>query len=236
MSPDLNLVPEVKPIRLQTEKEQNFFSQALLKVVPKDKQDSPEVALVIGSLYKNYYSQRDSARALALAVFQFCELTRATYITVANAIFEGTQKQISKSYISKLYHAGKVLTTVPIAYQISDIEKLAFMGRLSPEEILATLKDDDGHAMIGIKFVGIMTREDFSDILVKMYPKVYGEPKFKTWEIKAFEKQCVAAMKANSLDTELNAALSIVMQLLIVRSNKIALDKISQFKTEKLSA
>jgi hypothetical protein len=110
------------PIEFNSPKELNHFSQAMQSVVPDDLKASPEIGASITNLFNAYYRVVDSTKSLALAVYEFCELTKVPYADVSAAIAKGIQKQLSKGYVSKLFYAGRGLKYNPVLNRLTDIE------------------------------------------------------------------------------------------------------------------
>src|SRR5258708_6449778 len=101
------------PMEFNSKIELDYFEQALFEIVPKERRDDPKVKQSIDSIYVAHYGVVGATKVLAIAVYQFCELTNCKYEAVRTAMSKGTQKQLTSGYISDLYRAGKALTASP---------------------------------------------------------------------------------------------------------------------------
>jgi hypothetical protein len=207
-------IAEAVPMEFNSKVELSYFEQSMLTVVPEDKRSNPKVMQSIDSIYTAYYDVVNATRILASAVYQFCELTGCEYSEVSSALSKGLQKQLDKSWISKLYHAGKVMSLNPVSKRITDIEKLALVGRLDDNSIKTALTEEGGQAKLGTKFVSLLKREEFKNELAEISPDKFPAPKPSVWNIKAFRESVEAAIKANPTNTALTDPLKTVLAVL----------------------
>ncbi len=222
------------PMDFNSPIEQRFFEQALLQVVPEDKRGDPKVKQSIGAIYSSYYGVVNATKALAIAVYEFCNLTGCEYGVVGTALSKGIQKQLSKSYISKLYHAGRALAMTPIARKITDIDKLANVGKLDVSEIQSSLTEKSGQLMLGTKYMTLMSRDDVRGELATLHPHRFETPKPKQWDIKAFRANVENVISLNT-SNNLSTLLKPVLNELDIMIKTIEASKLEQKEAAKLA-
>jgi hypothetical protein len=194
--------------------EHNYFRNALMNVIPEDKRGDKRVDASIKSLYDAYYGTVHATRKLAIEVYTFCELTGLTFEAVGSAMSKGIQKQLSRSYISKLYKAGKVQKTNPVAQKITDIEKLAILADLSSDELNRSLTDQGGIAHLGDKPVSLIKRSDFKNQVAELHPSSTQPVKKPVWNPAVLRKTLENAMSETGAYPELNNVLGQACALL----------------------
>lgn len=125
--------------------------QAFAKLTPTDRLQhfSPEFQNQIRELYETFNLQKQTTHSLALGIYRLGQLTGASYKDIANHLEVALQKQFSKSYISKLYRVGKMLTAAPSLAIVSDTEKLAELSRI-PEHKLNSLIEDTKEGIVRV--------------------------------------------------------------------------------------
>jgi len=225
---------EVIPMEFNSKVELGHFEQAMLDVVPEERRGDPQVKQSIDSIYTAYYNVVNATKALAIAVFHFCELTGCEYSAVGTAWSKGIQRQLSKGYISKLYHAGKALSVSPVAKRITDIDKLATVGRLDVNEIKSSLSETGGQAMLGGKYVSLMSRDQFRETLSEMHPSRFDAPKPKTFNARTARETIQGWIDLNSTDTELVNSFKNDLRILDARIKAIDDAKLAERQAKKL--
>lgn len=212
--------PIVIPIEYNSALERKHFCQSLMDIVPADQKSDEQVKGAIDGIYTSYYGVVTSTKTLAVAIHDFCELTRCTYDrvgTVMAKISRGLQKQLNAGYIGQLYHAGHALAVSEVADRLTDISKLALLGKLTSDEINACLTETHGQAMLGDKFISLLTRDQFKTALADLYPSRFNESKPKSWSATTFRGQVADAIVNNKSDAELSRHLGTVLSILDIK-------------------
>lgn len=230
-SKETNNVREI-PLTFGSPIQALYLEQALMNIVPADKK-SDEVISVVHGIQSALVAVTNSTRDLAVGVYAFCTLTGCTYAEVDKAFHKGTQKQLSKGYISKLYHAGHALSVNPVAYKILDIGKLSELGRLSDDLIKSSLVEQEGQAMINGQFATLLDRNKFIDELRAVSPDTF-KAKESTWNAKSLISAVQNAIKSNPKDQELIDASKAYLVVLEARAK--AQDEAKKSNSEKSEA
>lgn len=138
---------------------------------------SQEFQDVVFALYNSFVTQKTLTHNLALNVYQIGLLTGATYKEIADHLEAALQKQFSKSYISKLYRVGKMLTVAPQLAVISDTEKLAELSRV-PEARLAQMIEQTSEGIVRVANCDVAqaSRAKIQEIVRKEVPKTISKP------------------------------------------------------------
>lgn len=231
--------PEVVPMEHNSPVELTYFEQAMLGVVKDDLKADPRVKQSIDSIYSAYYGVVNATRVLAIAVYDFCNLTGCEYSEVSSALSKGLQKQLDKSWISKLYHAGKVMSLNPVSKRITDIAKLALIGRLDNDQIKTAIVEVGGQAMIGDKHISLMKRDEFANSLAAIAPDKFQEPKAKSFNAKGARDTIESWISQVPTDTELTSQFKAILATLDLRikaAESATLAKREAAKVDKLRA
>ena len=91
---------------------------------------SPEFQTQLKELHDNFCAHKKTVHSLSSGVYRLGHLTGATYKEIAERLEAALQKQFSRSYISKLFRVGQMLSAAPALAVISDTEKLAELSRI----------------------------------------------------------------------------------------------------------
>jgi hypothetical protein len=133
----------------------------MIKVLPEHLKGDLRAASLIQGMYDGYQTMVTSNHALAKAVHDFHVLTKLELDVISDAFSKGIQGQLSRSYVSKLCRAGFALSVTPLAYEISDIEKIAELGRNTAEVINEMLNSDKGIVKLNGSPVVFLNRAEF---------------------------------------------------------------------------
>lgn len=150
-------------------KEREVFSR--LAVQDRLAYFSPDFQTELQSIYQNFHAIKQVTHSLALNVYNIGVLTGASYKEIAERLEAGFQKQFSRSYISKLYRVGKMLTIAPSLSVVSDTEKLAELSRI-PEGKLAQMieKTSEGIVRVANCDIAQASRAQIQNIVRKEMP------------------------------------------------------------------
>lgn len=125
----------------------------------------------IRDLYQNFCSQKKITHSLALGVYRLAHVTGASYKDIAEHLELALQKQFSKSYISKLFRVGKLLTVAPDLAVVLDTEKLAELSRIPAEKIVTLVeRTDDGIVRVSNCDVANASRAKIQEIVQQEVP------------------------------------------------------------------
>jgi hypothetical protein len=127
----------------------------------------PDLQSEIQILYHNFHVHKQSAHALSISVYRIGALTNASYKEIAEKLEKAMQKQFSKSYISKLYRVGKILSVAPELVVVSDTEKLAELARIPEAKLSKMIESNNGIVRVANHDVATASRAQIQDIVRK---------------------------------------------------------------------
>ncbi len=130
----------------------------------------PDLQAEIQLLYHNFHTHKQSAHALSISVYRIGVLTNTSYKEIAEKLEKAIQKQFSKSYISKLYRVGKILSVAPELAVVSDTEKLAELARIPKEKLFQMIESNNGIVRVANHDVATVSRAQIQDIVRKELP------------------------------------------------------------------
>lgn len=130
----------------------------------------PDFQAEIQLLYHNFHAHKQSAHALSISVYRIGVLTNASYKEIADKLEKAMQKQFSKSYISKLYRVGKILSVAPELVVVSDTEKLAELARIPEAKLSQMIESNNGIVRVANHDVAKASRAQIQEIVRKEVP------------------------------------------------------------------
>lgn len=137
----------------------------------------PEFQNEVKQLYSHHQIYKKSCHALAISIYNISTMTGSTYEDIAKVLEKAFQRQVSKSHISKLFNAGRLLNHTPQLNVVHDVEKLASLSRI-PEATLAkiTVTGDDGVIRVDDEDIGKASRSTVSKIVEKQVVRPKKSP------------------------------------------------------------
>ena len=135
------------------------------------RQFRPELVDTIRALYDAFHRHAASTHDLACQVYKLGVLTQASYFELSKNLSNAFNKKLSRSYVYKLYMAGKVLSSAPALRIVPDIEKLAQIAKV-PDGLL-TSSIVAGPEVVRICDIDVnkTTRAQLGDRLQKAFPQ-----------------------------------------------------------------
>lgn len=142
------------------------------KLTPQDRLAyfHPDFQAEVLLLYRNFHEHKQSQHTLSISVYRIGVLTNASYKEIAEKLEKAMQKQFHKSYISKLYRVGKILSAAPELAVVSDTEKLAELARIPEEKLAQMIESKNGMVMVANHDVATASRAQIQEIVRKEVP------------------------------------------------------------------
>lgn len=196
-----------------SQSEYTLFHGAMNSIVPDGLRGDKRIESSIKIMYDNYYAVVSATHTLAKAVYQFRSLTGLDLDVISNALSKGIQSQLSRSYVSKLCRAGDVLSNNKLAERISDIEKLAELGRYTSKEVSKILTEKNKVTMIDGTPAMLLNRSEFK----AKVDAALGTGTIQNaaaWNMRGFVRPLEAAIKGTEKDVELNTVLKTALELI----------------------
>ena len=105
---------------------------SLQSLTPEEKLKSfsPEFQSSVRSLFEAYENHQSATQRLAKSVFGIISVSGATLDEASKLIETAFNRGISRSYMSKLFRIGELLTAKPELSAVKDVEKLAEISRI----------------------------------------------------------------------------------------------------------
>lgn len=90
----------------------------------------PEFQDSVAGLFKSFESYQNATQVLAKSIFRVIQVSGSTLDEASALIETALNKTLSRSYMSKLYRIGELLTSKPELSAVKDVEKLAELSRI----------------------------------------------------------------------------------------------------------
>ncbi len=160
----------------------------------------PDLQAEIQLLYHNFQTHKQSAHTLSISVYRIGVLTNASYKEIAEKLEKAMQKQFSKSYISKLYRVGKILSVAPELAVVSDTEKLAELARIPETKLCQMIESNNGIVRVANHDVATASRAQIQDIVRKEVPaktrslSIVSSAPIVTWDIQSLHQSLTESL------------------------------------------
>lgn len=121
----------------KTHEEVNLINGQLSSLPYADQKQYYEKEFIkaIEGVYVKLNTFSQASAELAIGLYNLKNITNSTHDEISRQMSIAYNKKISKSYLSKLINAGRILNDFPDLKNIQDIEKLALISSLSNLEL-----------------------------------------------------------------------------------------------------
>lgn len=142
----------------KTHEKNNLTNEQLCSLAYPDQKQYYEEEF-IGTIERIFLKLNTFSQAstdLAVELYNLKNITNSTYDEISRQMSIAYNKKISKSYLSKLINAGRILIDFPDLKNIQDIEKLALISSLPKSELDGLLSSKGDKSFIrGLDLDGI---------------------------------------------------------------------------------
>ena len=120
---------------------QVILSQFLGAVKPLDKASNPEFEVIATTLYTDFIAHQQSGQKLAMSLNRFISVSGSTLDEASKALATAFNHTLSRGYMSKLNNGGRVWNQFPDTRNITDLDKVVKLSRLTDEQIPAVMQE-----------------------------------------------------------------------------------------------
>jgi len=186
----------------------------------------PDFQAEVQLLYHNFHAHKQSAHTLSISVFRIGELTGASYKEIAEKLEKAMQKQFSKSYISKLYRVGKILSVAPELAIVSDTEKLAELARIPEAKLTQMIESSNGMVRVGNHDIATASRAQIQEIVRQEVPSKPRPAKpvlvqVQTWSVQSLRQSLdESLLHVDPNESELVAAVKECLRIIDLKANQ----------------
>jgi hypothetical protein len=178
----------------------------------------------IRRVYDGFVVHAKNLHALAVSIYKLSELTGTSYEGISLILSKSLNHKFNRSYICKLYMAGKALSINSKLSVVKDIEKLALIAKL-PESQVSDLKTTSGNILrVADQDVNKVSRSKFNEAVKEAHPDLFpqrakGKPLQKAYSLSEIQMQLEKFLPSVESKPEIHSAILGCIELIKQKEN-----------------